>query len=196
VYAQDTNPTRDIVSAKEFRIVDERGVVRAQLTMDGRTVFLGLNDRRAQQRVRLAVEDEGRAMALVFQDGQRLVMGLMVGTERENLNVTQLILQDRAGKASVMVGTTGGYPQVDLLDAQLKSRVGLGVTGKQQDTAWVWLSDAEGRKRLAARSTPDRTLVSLVDRKGHPRILMGHDLESGKQLILGDRNGRASWSAP
>lgn len=117
---------REVVSAKQFVLKDDRGAVRGVWTVeqDGATRLV-LNDRDESPRLRLGVV-EGGAPGLAFVDGSaqsRVVLGLLPD------ETSNLVFADRAGRARAVFGLSRDNASLVFADQNGATRAGIGVDG-------------------------------------------------------------------
>lgn len=205
-------PEDRIVTAREIRVTDERGRVRARIGDSRRTpghFGLTLIDERGTERIRVAMAPEGNG-GLVIEDAE--------GRFRAAITLSQtgipgVSLTDSEGRLRTLLFVSeGGNPQTELYDDKSRIRIGMGVgtdgepsirlDGPREASAW-------GAGLIGFRVPGTGDLAVLGRRPETGGALLLRDAEGTERLFLqaapsGERSpievrkadGSIQWSVP
>ena len=157
----------DVVTAREFRVVDEDGKKRAELVAKGGLPRLTLYDAAGQDRVSLIAINRGASLKFCDAKGT-LRAALSAFTVGSGLN-----FYDAAGELSAILGATATGSSLNFFGAEGEARVSLAADKGSPLYPGLALNDAAGNTRA---------LFTLVE--GNPGI------------ALWGEAGSVIWEAP
>ncbi len=177
-----------LVEATEFRLVDQKGTVRASLAVGRGGATISLNNGAGHPRAALVVGEDG---------APRLDLLDRTDSSRASLRL--------AGDGSPELSLSGA-PKIELSDEPGKPRASLAILADGEAALSLAGSSEKPRARVAVRSDGCPTL-KLLDDDGSIRASLGctalkeagtgasADTEASS-LVLFDRRGRVVYKAP
>ncbi len=201
--AASKSPRARLVEATEFRLLDEKGTVRAALTTGRGGVSISVNNGAGHTRAALTVGEDG-APRLDLIDRTDSVRG---SVRLAADGSPELVLSDEAKRARgrFRLGSDGS-PRIDLADESQKARASLSV-GADGDSR-VSLSDSGEKPRAWMSVRQDGCpSVKLADAEGSVRASIGctalkeagsgsHADTEASSVVLIDEKGKVVFKAP
>ncbi len=167
-WAQEGAAAAKVVEAREFRLVDDAGRLRASLSLDpeGRP-GLTLWDDASKSRVELGCSSNGSHLSLVDD----------AGTYRASLNLA-----------------SDGRPGLQTWDEAGKLRSALGH--RADDSPGITLLDDTSQSRVELGLPPRGPHLSLVDDAGKLRAWIAFDPDGRPGIAFLDGDGLTVWRRP
>ena len=178
----------EVIRAQKFELVDEKGKVRAELTLVDGIPGLLLSDQEGKPRAALGLDKNGTpSLSLHDSSGKtRAALSFM----RPGGTAPTLAMFDERGKQRVQLGIVeNGSPGLSLCDEKESVRVGLAVTS-EGSAVGVYRSDGKPAAGLEALTDGDAG-VSVYDKSGRPRGELGVLSDGSPSLKLRDEKGSA-----
>ena len=167
-----------VMKAKSFQVVDEQGVVRAEM--------------------KASVDNGNPSIALCGTDGKARMTMSLAGDD------PAIQLFDKSGGTRAGMRIAGNEQSFQLCDKDGNTRVGMRLAG---DDAAVALTDSAGKPRVDMKITDDAPSMAVLDQDGAIRAQMGvtpvvnkktkaQSLTAESSLMLFDKDGNVAWKAP
>jgi hypothetical protein len=195
----------DILVAKELRIVDDKGKVRAILGVatsssdDAKLVRLSLRDESGSDRLEL-IASAGGHNAISFRDGKN-VTRLWIASLHDGRS--GLVVADDQGRECVGVGTFGNKPGFEAAGFSGENVVRVNLAAKADGGSGLWITRTAAKSYLREIRTPNpvvaaESLLTLAtspkggtgleiwDNERHRRVELQVDAESHSGLKLYD----------
>lgn len=170
-------PKPRLVEAGEFRLVDEKGTVRASLTARKSAAALMLADEAGTVRARLALEGSPRME--LSDAGGTTQASVSLGADGAP---TLSLGAEKQARATVRIGSDGAS-DLTLTDGNDHARAALALAA--DGSPRVALYDEEGSLRASLGATPLKELRSGASEKTPP-----------SSLVLFDKKGGVVFKAP
>lgn len=138
-----TSAAANVVTAGEFRLVDEHGSLRAKLCMEGGEPALGLGDSAGTVRANVRLNEDGEPALGLYDAKGQLRAGLGVGAKQGAM----FWLCDPDGNVRLRISLAGEESALALNDTQGNTQAGLIV---RQGSPIFWLCDGEGNVLFSA----------------------------------------------
>lgn len=180
----------DAVIAKRFDLVDKEGETRLTMgTTPDKDVGVNFFDAQGTPRIVFAVQEDGNATISLVDHERKERIRISSGafgnavTMFDRTEHTRLLLQldNEADGAEIHMVDESGKPQIVMSQ--------IGQDAEKPAPAMVF-KDSEGTTRAYLQSGPDEsTLLTLYDRDGTLRVVLGLDDENEANLIVQDKYG-------
>ena len=160
--------TRKIVTAEEFRLVDNSGRTRVLLSLLRGKPRLIMTDEKGEFRIELGM-GPGEQPALWLRDQN--------GISRAQLALTAL-----------------GNPNLEFSDKNNLNRISLGLT--MEGSPALFLRDEQEKERVALWQEKGELGLALADPEGRPRAHLAMKDGSKPSLAFYDEDRKVIWFAP
>ncbi len=198
VIAQETSPTAKVITAEEFRLVDQEGRTRAVLGMDteGTEPSLVFFTKEGANLVRLGLKGFFPELSFLSSLSGKPKPSIILSGLAEAPSISLLgfmpgmLLKDKEGNNRISLRLAGSSGYLWLQDENKKFRVSLGV-GKNGEPS-LRLSNKDGKERavLNVKADGGSYLGFLDENGGDDRVLVGMDPDTTPILRLRDKEGK------
>lgn len=218
VAAGEVRASTSEIRASAFILVDEQGVPRAHLAMQGggqlsrpRLLFtdaagrtnvllvagtrfssLSLRDSQGQARMDLSQKEDESTLMMTGGNGK-----LRVGLANAHFCGTCLVLNDEAGTQRAMLtsanDTGQNQPALKLADAKGGPRVVVNVT---TNGPGIFMNDEDHRMRTSLTVSGDGPILGMYDKNETTRAAMMGGVTEGASFSVCKESGELVWTAP
>jgi hypothetical protein len=175
---------KDSIVAKDFRLVDAAGKLRARLFMTGNGhPALSLMDENAKERINVLLTNEGPRFACLNEKGDRLLAAMGVGTNGGYMNLwnPQNQLCFSSGAKGVTVTRL-----LEVIDEKERVRVSAGVV--DQSDAGLALRNPKGTPQLYLGLNQQGPALTCYDATGKIMLLQAGSAANARCGFVTGRN--------